>query len=103
MSAVVKSVFSYLANPIREFLKWNRVSALAQAAHAAKDTKAGHRVYLRAITMIEIETGIVNDDNSEVKEGHLGAVTELIATQEDPQTDEERDETKVLFVEAEKV
>jgi len=57
--------------------KWERVAALGQVALAAKDAPAGHRVYLRAMTMIEIELGIKNDKNAEVGEGYLASVKML--------------------------
>jgi len=63
---------------ILQRVKWERIAALAAAAGAGKDAPAGHRVYLRAMTMLEIELGIRNEHNYEVKEGFLDNVETLM-------------------------
>jgi hypothetical protein len=75
----VDHLLEQVREPIGHSMKWHRIISLAAAANAAKDTPAGHRVYLRCISMLEVELGIMNPDNAEVKEGFLGSVEQLIA------------------------
>jgi len=69
--------------------KWERVAALGKAAEAAKNTDAGHRVYLRAMSMLEVELGIINPNNSEVTEGYLEDIDRLIKKDETLLTEED--------------
>jgi len=86
---MVEKILGFLASPIKKFIKWQRVEAIAAAAMAAKDTSAGHRVYLRSMTMLEIELGVQNEDNCKVSEGHLDNVQELMEkAQEEPKAEE---------------
>jgi len=80
---------------VMQSTKWQRVQALGQVAEAAKNCPAGHRVYLRAMTVLEIELGITNAKNAEVAEGHLVSVDSLMFKAE------ETEEDKVLLVETE--
>ena len=100
MMESVNKVLNFIKYPIVQYLKWKRVEALSRVAEGAKNTKAGHRVYLRAVTMMEIELGVDNQDNYEVKEGYLDSVSDLIPNVRD--NGEDPDETKVLFVESER-
>ena len=52
-------------------INWEKINALGTAACGAKDAVAGHRVYLRCMTLLELELGIINPKNYEVKEGFL--------------------------------
>lgn len=79
MGFLINQVYSKIADPIQMYLKSQRIAALAKAAEGAKDTPAGHRVFLRAMTMLEVELGIMNEENSEVQEGFISSVQELFA------------------------
>jgi hypothetical protein len=70
------------------YSKWQRVQALGQAAEAAKNTKAGHRVYLRCMSMLEIELGVDNGNNAEVSEGFLDSLDRLVARSSDEMPEE---------------
>jgi len=62
-------------------LKWDVVRSVATAALASKNTPAGHRVYLRCMSILETELGIDNDKNAEVAEGYLSSLSELFPQQ----------------------
>ena len=83
--------------PIREFLKWKKVNAIANAGIAAKDTQAGHRVYLRAITDLEVELGIKNDANCEVQEGYLNSVDDVRYKPKTNKIDDNSKEEQILL------
>jgi hypothetical protein len=66
-------VWGFFLGAIQRFVKISTLGALGCVANGAKDTAAGHRVYLRAITLLEKEFGIDNPRNAEVSEGFLRA------------------------------
>lgn len=90
-------VLNRLYGPINHASKWQRVSALGSAALAAKDTKAGHRVYLRCMSMLEIELGVANPSNAEVQEGFLDSVEGLVSHPDE--LDEDMDDEDELLME----
>jgi len=79
----MESIMSYLSEPIKTYFKWKRIEALGQVARGTMGPKAGHRVYLRAVTMLEIELGIGNGRNTEVQEGYLKSVDQLMPQEEE--------------------
>ena len=86
--ASIDYIFSKIIDPIKQALKFQRISSLAHAANATKNVPAGHRLYLRSVTLMELELGIKNEHNAEVKEGILTSVQELV-TQKKPVVKEE--------------
>jgi len=87
-----------IGSMFKSYSKWQRVNALGQAAQAARDTTAGHRVYLRAMSMLEVELGILNAENSEVAEGYLENVQDLVGTPV-PEEKEQVDSEELLIEE----
>lgn len=75
---IVEYVFEKAFEPVSIYLQNQRLNALGQVLQGAKDTQAGHRVYLRAMTILEGEFGIYNESNAEVAESHIAHVGEVI-------------------------
>jgi len=74
-----------LFQPIKSFLKSQRINALANVVQGTKNIPAGHRACLRAITFIELEFGMRNEKNMEVQEGLIPSLDSLIVKPETTQ------------------
>ena len=66
-----RECLNYFSEHIGMFLKLHKINSLGVAANAAKNTKAGHRVYLRCMTLLENELEIKNEENAEKEEGFI--------------------------------
>ena len=66
----ISQIWSELRGLLISYNKFHRINALANALNGAKNTKAGHRVYLRSATLLEYELSIDNTENAESNEGY---------------------------------
>lgn len=89
------SIRDFLFSPIQKYLKLKRLEAIAKVADASKSTDAGHRVYLRCMTILELELGIDNKKNYEVSEGYLQSTQDLVSKKDDESEDNREED--VLF------
>jgi len=64
----VSKVLAFIENPIKQYLKFHRINALAAAVQSTRGIAVGDNVCLQSIKYLEIELGIRKADEVNNKE-----------------------------------